>query len=68
MAAALRHGRMLAAPSPSPSSSCCQVNFDYWAFAGLLLMNGLAMGAFAAPNRAGVMNSLPAAYRGVGRG
>ena len=26
------------------------------------------MGAFAAPNRAGVMNSLPAAYRGAGGG
>ena len=26
------------------------------------------MGAFAAPNRAGVMNSLPAAHRGVGSG
>ncbi len=25
----------------------------------MLLLNGLAMGAFAAPNRAGVMNSLP---------
>jgi hypothetical protein len=31
-------------------------------------MNGLAMGAFAAPNRAGVMNSLPAKHRGVGSG
>jgi hypothetical protein len=31
-------------------------------------MNGLAMGAFAAPNRAGVMNSLPASERGVGGG
>jgi MFS family permease len=44
------------------------VNFDYLAFAGLLLLNGLAMGAFAAPNRAGVMNSLPARHRGVGSG
>ncbi len=44
------------------------VDFSYPGFAGLLLMNGLAMGAFAAPNRAGVMNSLPARDRGVGGG
>jgi hypothetical protein len=29
---------------------------------------GLSMGAFAAPNRAGVMNSLPAQHRGAGGG
>jgi len=44
------------------------VNFSYPGFAAILLMNGLAMGAFAAPNRAGVMNSLPARDRGVGGG
>ena len=44
------------------------INFSYWAFALLLLMNGLAMGAFASPNRAGVMNSLPPQDRGAGSG
>jgi hypothetical protein len=44
------------------------VDFPYPVFACLILLNGLAMGAFAAPNRAGVMNSLPAAHRGVGSG
>jgi hypothetical protein len=44
------------------------INFSYPAFAGILLLNGLAMGAFAAPNRAGVMNSLPARHRGAGGG
>lgn len=44
------------------------VNFGYVWFALLLLMNGLSMGAFAAPNRAGVMNSLPPQHRGVGSG
>ncbi len=44
------------------------VDFSYWAFGLILLLNGLAMGAFAAPNRAGVMNSLPAQHRGVGSG
>ena len=44
------------------------VNFDYRAFAAILLFNGLSMGAFAAPNRVGVMNSLPAEHRGAGGG
>lgn len=44
------------------------VNFAYPAFAALLLLNGLSMGLFAAPNRAAVMNSLPAADRGAGGG
>jgi MFS family permease len=44
------------------------VDFPYWAFGLILLLNGLAMGAFAAPNRAGVMNSLPPQHRGVGSG
>ncbi len=44
------------------------INFSYGTFAPILLLNGLAMGAFAAPNRAGVMNSLPPEHRGVGAG
>jgi len=44
------------------------INFSYPAFAAILLLQGLAMGAFAAPNRAGVMNSLPAQHRGAGGG
>jgi MFS family permease len=44
------------------------INFPYWSFALLLLLNGLAMGAFASPNRAGVMNSLPPQHRGAGSG
>ncbi|HEY5221737.1 MAG TPA: MFS transporter [Microbacteriaceae bacterium] len=44
------------------------VNFDYWPFAIALLFNGLGMGLFAAPNRAGIMNSLPPNQRGVGAG
>lgn len=41
------------------------VNFDYWTFALALLLNGLGMGLFAAPNRAGIMNALPPNHRGV---
>ncbi|HWH66761.1 MAG TPA: MFS transporter [Gaiellales bacterium] len=43
-------------------------NFSYPAFAGILLLNGLSMGMFASPNRAAVMNSLPATDRGAGGG
>ena len=42
------------------------VNFSYPVFAGALLLMGISMGAFASPNRAGVMNSLPAGDRGAG--
>ncbi|HWD06991.1 MAG TPA: MFS transporter [Amycolatopsis sp.] len=44
------------------------VNFNYWAFAGILLLNGIGMGMFSSPNRAEVMNSLPADARGSGAG
>src|SRR6201994_1087278 len=44
------------------------VNFQYWQFAGILLLNGIGMGLLSSPNRAGIMNSLPADQRGVGAG
>jgi MFS family permease len=44
------------------------VNFSYSLFALLLLLLGMAMGLFASPNRAQVMNSLPPDQRGVGSG
>ncbi len=44
------------------------VDFSYAWFAGILLLNGIGMGLFAAPNSAGVMNSLPPAQRGAGAG
>ncbi|MEO6998473.1 MAG: MFS transporter, partial [Terracoccus sp.] len=44
------------------------VNFSYWQFAAALVVNGVGMGLFASPNRAGIMNSLPANRRGVGAG
>jgi len=44
------------------------VNFSYVWFALLLLLNGLGMGMFASPNRAGIMNSLPPHQRGAGAG
>jgi MFS family permease len=44
------------------------IDFAYWQFALILLLNGIGMGLFAAPNRAGIMNSLPPERRGVGAG
>jgi MFS family permease len=44
------------------------VDFTYWQFAAILLLNGIGMGLFASPNRAGIMNSLPPDRRGVGAG
>jgi MFS family permease len=43
-------------------------DFEYWAFALILFLNGASMGLFASPNRAGVMNSLPPGDRGAGGG
>jgi EmrB/QacA subfamily drug resistance transporter len=44
------------------------VNFNYLAFAGILVINGIGMGMFASPNRAEIMNSLPSNARGAGAG
>jgi MFS family permease len=44
------------------------IDFSYPAFAAVLALNGISMGMFASPNRAGVMNSLPPGDRGAGGG
>ena len=44
------------------------INFRYPAFAAILLVNGIGQGMFSSPNRAAVMNSLPAGARGAGAG
>ncbi len=46
-------GGMLLAAASFILLEILPINFSYWTFALLLLMNGLAMGAFASPNRAG---------------
>ncbi|MEV5967526.1 MFS transporter [Kribbella sp. NPDC051952] len=43
-------------------------NFHYWAFAGLLVLNGIGSGLFSAPNTTAIMNSVPANRRGVASG
>jgi MFS family permease len=58
LGAALSFGLLLLLPT----------DFTYWVFALVLLLNGISMGMFASPNRAGVMNSLPPGDRGAGGG
>jgi EmrB/QacA subfamily drug resistance transporter len=44
------------------------VNFAYHMFALVILLDGISMGMFIAPNMAAIMNSLPPRHRGVGSG
>jgi MFS family permease len=43
-------------------------DFNYWAFAGLLVLNGVGSGLFSAPNTTAIMNSVPANRRGAAAG
>ena len=44
------------------------VDFPYWAFAGLITLNGIGVGMFSAPNSASIMSSVPARQRGAASG
>ncbi|HEX4191342.1 MAG TPA: MFS transporter [Marmoricola sp.] len=44
------------------------VNFHYWLFAVILLLNGIGSGLFSAPNTTAIMNSVPAHERGAASG
>ncbi len=61
-------GGMIGAAATFVALQAIPVDFPYWEFAALILLNGVAMGLFAAPNLTGVMNSLPAHQRGQGGG
>ena len=61
-------GGMIAAAASFGLLELLPANFSYVWFALLLLLNGLAMGLFSSPNRAGIMNSLPPNQRGAGAG
>ncbi|MEO6858821.1 MAG: MFS transporter [Solirubrobacteraceae bacterium] len=61
-------GGMLGAALSFILLSLLPTDFPYPLFAAVLLLNGISMGMFASPNRAGMMNSLPAADRGAGGG
>ncbi|TCN44814.1 MFS transporter [Kribbella orskensis] len=43
-------------------------DFNYWAFAGLLVLNGIGSGLFSAPNTSAIMSSVPAIRRGAASG
>jgi EmrB/QacA subfamily drug resistance transporter len=59
-------GGMLGAAASFALLLLLPVDFRYPFFAVVLLLVGVSMGLFAAPNRAAVMNSLPRADRGAG--
>jgi MFS family permease len=61
-------GGMLAAALSFVFLAMLPIDFDYLAFAAVLLFCGISMGMFASPNRAAVMNSLPPGDRGAGGG
>jgi MFS family permease len=61
-------GGMIVAAASFVLLQLLPVDFVYWQFAGILLLNGIGMGLFASPNRAAIMNSLPPERRGVGAG
>jgi MFS family permease len=44
------------------------VNFPYWEFAIVVALNGFGTGLFVSPNRAEMMNSVPANQRGAAGG
>ena len=44
------------------------VNFSYWVFALLILVNGIGVGMFAAPNSSSIMGSVPRSQRGAASG
>jgi hypothetical protein len=43
-------------------------HFPYWAFALIILGNGLGNGLFASPNTSAIMSSVPARHRGAASG
>jgi MFS family permease len=44
------------------------VNFSYWAFALLIVTNGIGVGMFSAPNSSSIMGSVPSSERGAASG
>jgi MFS family permease len=61
-------GGMLVAAASFGLLMLLPANFAFPVFAVLLLLNGVGMGLFAAPNTTGVMNSVPARQRGAASG
>jgi MFS family permease len=61
-------GGMLLTAASFAALMLLPIDFPYLVFAVLLLVNGIGSGLFAAPNTAGIMNSVPARQRGAASG
>ena len=61
-------GGMLLTAASFAALTLLPIDFHYWVFAVLLLVNGIGSGLFAAPNTAGIMNAVPARQRGAASG
>jgi len=61
-------GGMLLTAASFAALMLLPIDFAYWVFAVLLLVNGIGSGLFAAPNTAGIMNAVPARQRGAASG
>ncbi|WP_443071832.1 MFS transporter [Streptomyces sp. NBC_01477] len=44
------------------------ISFPYWAFALLIMCNGMGSGMFSAPNTSAIMSSVPVTHRGAASG
>jgi MFS family permease len=61
-------GGMLLTAASFAALMLLPIDFPYFVFAALLLVNGIGSGLFAAPNTAGIMNAVPARQRGAASG
>jgi MFS family permease len=61
-------GGMLLTAASFAALMLLPIDFPYFVFAALLLLNGIGSGLFAAPNTAGIMNAVPARQRGAASG
>ncbi len=61
-------GGMLLSAAMYAAMMTFPANFAYWPFAAVMFVSGIAMGLFASPNTASIMNSVPARHRGAASG
>jgi MFS family permease len=61
-------GGLLVAAAAFTGLMLLPVDFPYWAFALIILSNGIGNGLFASPNTSAIMSSVPAHRRGVASG
>ncbi|MBN9098874.1 MAG: MFS transporter [Pseudonocardia sp.] len=64
----LATGGMLVFAASFVGLALLPIDFRYWAFAALLVVNGVGSGMFGAPNSSSIMSSVPSEQRGVASG